>query len=138
MAAGVEPYDVIVVDAFTGDSIPYHLSTKEAIELYMKLLKDDGVVCIHISNKHLDLKPYIKRIGIDFGMEPIVVTCAEDKARLGFATVVAFFTRHPEKLRALPIGKGLAQLEDLSSVKPMPHMPTDEKGSFLGLLHFSE
>ena len=138
LADGVEPYDVIVVDAFTGDSIPYHLSTKEAIELYFKLLKDDGVLCIHFSNKHLNLKPYIKSIGLEFGMEPIALNTIKDDKRLGFATDVAFFTRHPEKLRALPINDGYATKYDFSSVKPMAYLPTDDKGSFLPLVKFSE
>ena len=138
VADGVEPYDVIVVDAFTGDSVPYHLSTKEAIELYLKLLKDDGILCIHFSNKHLDLKPYIKRIGMEFGMEPIVMKCIDDRARLAFATDSAFFTRHPEKYRGLPITDGHATRQDLSSVKPMAYLPTDDKGSFLPLINLSE
>lgn len=138
LADGVEPYDVIVVDAFSGDSIPYHLSTKEAIELYFKLLKEDGVLCVHFSNKHLDLRPYIKRIGLEFGIEPIVLKCIDDRARLAFATDVAFFTRHPEKLRGLPVVDGHATRQDLSSVKPMAYLPTDDKGSFLPLVDFSE
>ena len=138
LADGVEPYDVIVVDAFSGDSIPYHLSTKEAIELYLKLLKDDGILCIHFSNKHLDLRPYIKRIGLEFGMEPIVLKCVDDRTRLAFATDAAFFTRHPERLRGLPILDGHATKQDFSSVKPMAYMPTDDKGSFLFLLDLSE
>lgn len=132
----VEPYDVIIVDAFTGDSIPYHLSTKEAIDLYFKLLKPDGVLCIHISNKHLDLQPYIKRIGLEYNIKPIVLACKDDPARLGYATFSAFFTRHPEKLRLLPQNNAKYIRINLSDVAPMANMPTDDKGSFLPLIHF--
>ena len=136
LADGVEPYDVIVVDAFTGDNLPYHLSTKEAFEIYFRLLKPDGVLCINFTNKHLDLRPYIKRVGMEFGIEPITLSSFVDEKRIAFATDVAFFTRHPEKLRELPIADGHAAKADLSSVKPLPEMPTDDKGSFLPLIKF--
>lgn len=136
LANGAEPYDVIVVDAFTGDSIPYHLSTREALDLYFKLLKPDGILCIHISNKHLNLQPYIKRIGLEYGIEPIMLACKDDPARLGYATLAAFFTRQPEKLAQLPKNNPNYIRFDLSNVKPLPEIPTDDKGSFLPLVHF--
>ncbi len=48
-------YKVIVVDAFSSDAIPIHLITKEAIELYFSKLAEDGVLCVHTSNRHMDL-----------------------------------------------------------------------------------
>jgi len=49
-------YDMISLDAFSSDSIPVHLITLEAIELYLSKLKPDGVLLFHISNRHLDLE----------------------------------------------------------------------------------
>lgn len=134
LAEGGEPYDVIVVDAFTGDNIPYHLSTKEALELYFRMLKPDGTLCIHFSNKHLDLAPYVKRIGEEFGIEPIVLESRDDPARLGFASLTAFFSRNPSKLGKLPVTDGYARRMDLSKVRSLKALPTDDKGSFLPLL----
>lgn len=134
LADGVEPYDVIIVDAFSGDNVPFHLSTKEAIELYFKMLKPDGILCIHFTNKHLNLAPYIKRIGMEFGIEPIVMKSVSDEKRIGFPTDTAIFTRHPEKLRPLPVNDGFAARVDMSKIKPLPYMPTDDKGSFLPLV----
>ncbi|MCI0376973.1 MAG: hypothetical protein L0215_05170 [Gemmataceae bacterium] len=48
-------YKVIVVDAFSSDAIPLHLLTKEAVELYFSKLAEDGVLCLHTSNRHMDL-----------------------------------------------------------------------------------
>src|SRR5262249_51509495 len=48
-------YKVIEVDAFSSDAIPIHLTTKEAIELYFSKTADDGVVCMHTSNRHMNL-----------------------------------------------------------------------------------
>jgi len=55
-----ENFDVLAVDAFSSDSIPVHLLTLEAMELYFRHLQPDGVLAVHVSNKHLDLTPVVK------------------------------------------------------------------------------
>jgi len=54
-----DTHDVIVLDAFSSDSIPIHLLTREAVQLYLSRLNPDGVLAIHISNNHLDLRPVV-------------------------------------------------------------------------------
>jgi spermidine synthase len=49
-------YDLLHIDAFSSDAIPTHLMTVEAMEQYLKMLKPDGVLLLHISNRHLDLE----------------------------------------------------------------------------------
>lgn len=56
-------YDLIVMDAFTSDNIPAHLLTVEAIEMYMKKLKPDGILIFNISNKFVDIEPVLTRAG---------------------------------------------------------------------------
>ena len=63
-----EKFDLLVVDAFSSDSIPVHLLTLEAIELYMNRLSDDGVLLMHVSNKHLNIKPVIANIVAELGI----------------------------------------------------------------------
>ena len=53
-------FDVLAVDAFSSDSIPVHLLTKEAMELYFRHLAPDGVLAVHISNRYLDLQPVVE------------------------------------------------------------------------------
>ena len=55
-------YDVLAIDAFSSDSIPAHLITREAIELYMQHLASDGILAVHVSNRFLDLKPVLANI----------------------------------------------------------------------------
>ena len=52
-----QEFDVIVLDAFSSDAIPVHLLTVEAFSEYLRHLKDDGIVAMHISNRYLDLVP---------------------------------------------------------------------------------
>ncbi len=54
-------YDVLAVDAFSGDAIPLHLITQEAIDLYFKHLAPSGVLAVHVSNKFLNLPPVLER-----------------------------------------------------------------------------
>ncbi|MEN9799929.1 MAG: hypothetical protein RL653_3626 [Pseudomonadota bacterium] len=55
LAAGMAPKDLVVVDVFSGDALPVHLFTREALALYARALKPDGVLALHLSNRHLDL-----------------------------------------------------------------------------------
>ena len=54
-------FDVLILDAFSGDSIPAHLLTAEAFQVYRRHLKPDGVIAVHISNRHLRLEPVVLR-----------------------------------------------------------------------------
>jgi SAM-dependent methyltransferase len=53
-------FDVLAVDAFSSDSIPVHLLTKEAMDLYFRHLKPDGILAVHISNRYLNLQPVLE------------------------------------------------------------------------------
>jgi hypothetical protein len=52
-------FDLLAVDAFTSDSIPVHLLTKQAMELYYRHLRPNGILAVHISNRYLDLQPVL-------------------------------------------------------------------------------
>ena len=55
-------YDVLVIDAFTGDAIPVHLLTVEALDLYLRHLQPRGIIAFHVSNLYLDLVPVVERL----------------------------------------------------------------------------
>jgi len=62
-------YDALVIDAFSGDAIPVHLLTREAVALYRDRLAPGGVIALHVSNSHLDLKGVVARIAADLHLE---------------------------------------------------------------------
>ena len=72
-AHGSQRFDAIMVDAFSGDAIPMHLMTREALDLYRRHLLPAGVIAFHISNRHLDLAPVVKRLAGDAGMKAVRV-----------------------------------------------------------------
>lgn len=66
-------YDVLVLDVFSSDSIPVHLLDKESFDLYLQHLKPDGVLAVHITNRHLDLAPVIWTLADHFGLSRVLV-----------------------------------------------------------------
>ncbi|PHS16360.1 MAG: hypothetical protein COA86_12025 [Kangiella sp.] len=75
---GSRQYQLLVIDAFAGGSIPVHLLTKEAFSLYWKHLALDGILAVHISNSHLELSPLVGGLAKYFDKEAFYVkTVAE-------------------------------------------------------------
>jgi hypothetical protein len=73
-------YDVLGIDAFSGDSIPMHLVTREAMALYVKHIKPDGVIVFQATNRYIDLLPVVKRLAAEFGMEAVNVSDSPEAA----------------------------------------------------------
>src|SRR5262249_48988966 len=57
-----EAFDVILLDAFGSDAPPVHLLTREAVEVYKKKLKKDGLLVVNLANRHLDLEPVLGKL----------------------------------------------------------------------------
>jgi spermidine synthase len=115
-------YDVITIDAFTGSGIPIHLLTKEAMEVYLNRLAENGVILFHISNDFYSLRPVIKStsqaLNLFGAMNPIV-----GRERLknyeNTSNCVAV-TRNPMRLRPLT-DRGwrvFSEKDGLSRVRP--------------------
>jgi len=77
---GPQNYDILAVDAFSSDAIPVHLLTREAIQLYFRHLKPEGVLALHISNRYLDLKPVCEGGASAVGRQAWVVEDEGDEA----------------------------------------------------------
>ncbi len=71
---GEEKFDMIHADAFSSDSIPTHLLTVEAMNLYLERITDDGMVVLHISNRYLDLAPLVYELAMSTtGIPPLML-----------------------------------------------------------------
>jgi hypothetical protein len=75
-----QQFDVLAVDAFSGDAIPVHLLTKEAFALYLHHLRPDGILAIHTSNTYLDLAPVVQLLANDSGY-PVRLITTDDNLR---------------------------------------------------------
>jgi len=101
-------FDVLAVDAFSSDAIPVHLITREALGIYLKHMKRDGIVAFHVSNRFLDLIPVVARIAKEQGAHAVLVNDDPDdedeslRSRSDWVLV----SRDPAALESEPIVEG--------------------------------
>ena len=105
-------FDLLAVDAFSSDSIPMHLITREALALYLRHVKPDGIVAFHLSNRFLDLVPVVARLAKENGVHAVMVA---DKGKDGdddhTTSDWLLLSRDPKALEA-------PQIEDASPEAP--------------------
>ena len=70
-----QEYDVLVLDAFSGDGVPVHLLTSEAFDLYRRHLRPNGVIAAHVTNRHLDLRPVLRAQAERLNHHALTVRC---------------------------------------------------------------
>ncbi len=68
-------FDILVLDAFSGDAIPVHLLTSEAMQIYTRHLSANGILAVHISNSYFDLEPVVRALAEESGLDARVQTC---------------------------------------------------------------
>ncbi|MGO9324661.1 MAG: spermidine synthase [Terracidiphilus sp.] len=131
-------YGLITLDAFSGDSIPMHLMTKEALALYSRKLAPGGIIAFHISNLYFDLAPTVGNLARDAHMTAFIandtdVTQAQrDAGKLPSIWVV--MARDPADLSALT-----ADTSRAFRWQPLPGRPdaglwTDDYSNLLGVV----
>lgn len=125
-----ENYDTLVIDAFSSDSIPVHLLTREAFELYFRHMKQDGVVAVHVSNRFIDLKPVVERAARALGKQTLVVETDDDTEGTCFGTTWMLVTANKAMLELEPFKKGGTKAE------PAPWLPvwTDDYSNIFKVL----
>jgi hypothetical protein len=85
----LQKFDVLAIDAFSSDAIPMHLLTRQSVELFLAHLKPDGLLCIHISNRFLDLEGVVIGIAREVGYPCVRIENDEDFAQgINYATWV--------------------------------------------------
>ncbi len=124
--AGAPRYDVLVVDAYSGDSVPLHLMTAEAFDLYASRLAPDGLLALHITNWNVDLLPVAKAAAARLALRALGVGAPGDGLFRWDADWV-FLSR-----AELEAPKGVV-VYDWADVRDTP-LPTDDRGSILPYL----
>jgi hypothetical protein len=129
---GPNRFDVLVVDAFSGDSIPTHLLTREAFELYRThLASDASVIALHLSNRYLQLLPVVKRLAAELGYQVLIVDAgASDDWAID--SLYALLSKDPKSLAFEVPGDDRV---DLATVPDGP-LWTDEHTSLWGLVQW--
>jgi len=125
-------FDVLVVDAFSGDAIPLHLLTTEAIELYKRHLAPGGILAFHISNQHVDLEPEIVLLAKAAGMDARRVSSVENIERGEFSATWMLLTTNAGYFEQPEVASLARQPVANSSI----HLWTDDYSSLLPLLRW--
>ncbi len=128
------PYDLIVLDAFSSDSIPVHLITREAVELYFRKLVPSGLLVVHLSNRNFDLPPVLGRIASELKLsayaryDPTVTP--EQAGESKFPSIWAVLARDGAYVGWLPTEGGWEPLRGDSAVP----LWTDDYSNLLGAM----
>jgi hypothetical protein len=125
-------YDVLVVDAFSGDTPPVHLLTREALRLYLRHLNGNGILALNITNWYINLESVLGRLAEEMGLESIVINTGYNRDTGAEYARWVLLSAEPENFGKEPIaGAG----------NPLPRragMPlwTDDYSSLVPVLHF--
>ncbi len=92
-----QQFDVLAIDAFSSDAIPVHLITKEAVDVYLRHMKPDGVIAFHVTNRYLNLVPVVEGIAQELDLHALWI---EDPGldALGNASSWVLLSRDPSRL----------------------------------------
>ena len=130
-------YDMVVADAFSSDSVPMHLVTREAIELYLGKLANHGLLAFNISNRYLDLRPVLGAIAQTAGLECLVredsTVDASEQSQGKFQSTWLIMARRRADFATL------ASEPDWHTpqVRPGAKLWTDDYSSLAGIIHWT-
>lgn len=134
--------DILAVDAFSSDSVPMHLLTREALGVYGRAVQPDGLVFFHISNRYLDLKPVIAdlaaRGGWSVAMMQYVPTQEEEDLNATISVWVAL-SRNPQRIMQLVQLSG-ADAAYWEALEPTPGFSgwSDDHASILSIVNYPD
>jgi hypothetical protein len=122
-------FDVLAVDAFSGDSIPVHLLTAQAMDVYLRHMQPSGVIAFHVSNRYLELAPVVDKIARAKGLHAALVDDEPTNSHLD-TTDWVLVSRDPLALLREPIRGATSSPQPIAGLKPW----TDEFNNLFGVL----
>lgn len=125
-----QQFDVLAVDAFSGDAIPVHLLTKEAFALYLRHLKPEGILAVHTSNTYVDLPPVVQLLAAAAGYPTRMVSNQENHRKLIDSSDWVLVTRHSRFLDELDTSVLVETIE----VPPHLRIWTDDYNNLFQIL----
>jgi hypothetical protein len=128
-----QQFDVLAVDAFSGDAIPIHLLTIEAIALYKKHLAPDGIIAFHVSNQYLNLAPEIAQLAIAANMQSKLIESAGDDSTGSYRSTWVLLTDSPTFFSRPEIAFAATETPTTPRLRPW----TDDYSSLLPILQLT-
>ena len=97
-----QDFDLLVLDAFSGDSVPVHLLTREAMEIYRRHIAAGGIIAIHATNSYLYLFPLARALADAAGMDWRRIYLPADKSKLRLRSNWVILSNNQTLLSAIP------------------------------------
>lgn len=124
---GSQQFDLLIVDAFTSDSIPVHLLTREGLAVYWQHLQADGVLALHVSNRYLNLLPVAWDAGQSAGVNALLFERRSQNPDVQECTWVLLTRRTDEDFQPMVAARAtpwpaltpVVWTDDLNSVGPL-------------------
>ncbi|MEJ1127890.1 fused MFS/spermidine synthase [Variovorax sp. CCNWLW225] len=123
-------FDLLAVDAFSGDAVPVHLLTAEALDVYLRHMKPDGIVAFHVSNRYLELAPVVARIAALKGVHAVLVSDDAKESKWLNSTDWVLVARDPAALAREPLRGAASPIALPANTRPW----TDDFNNLLGVL----
>jgi hypothetical protein len=124
-------FDILVIDAFSSDSIPVHLITREALAVYLKHMQPDGIIAFHVTNRYLDLPPVVKMVADANGIASVLVEHDPDESDERYSrTDWTLVTRDRSFLQSTALQRAQSEVE----VPPRLSLWTDDFNNLLRIL----
>jgi hypothetical protein len=128
-------YDIIILDAFSSDSIPIHLITLDAVKEYLQKLKPDGMLVFNVTNRYVEVRPVLTKIAELLGLSAYSrdqYPRSDEQAKLLEHSTWMVLGRQPEHLRSVPKTVGWNR----HTVKGNEPLWTDDAANMLDVLRW--
>jgi len=125
-----QQFDALALDAFSSDAIPIHLLTREAMALYFRQLKPDGVLAANISNKYLNLQPVFSSAAEWLGKRAVVIDTKSEEQNAVYRAVWVLVSNREGFFSETEIRERAKPLEKRPSLRPW----TDDYSNLLAVL----
>lgn len=121
--------DVLAVDAFSGDSVPIHLITREAMAVYWRHMQPDGIVAFHVTNRFLALAPVVEQVARANGLHAVLIHDAAENSPLR-STDWVLVARDPAVLARPALQSAATPITPIPGLRPW----TDDFNNLFGVL----
>jgi hypothetical protein len=136
-AEPAQRYDVLIIDAFSGDAIPVHLLTVEALDLYRRHMQPSGIIAFHVTNHFLNLAPVVQQQAEHAGLKAALIVVPDDDEHAAFSSDWVLVTANTEFLNRPEIAAAQEPIviphglrlwtDDYNSLLPILKTEADEK-----------
>ncbi|HVO90189.1 MAG TPA: fused MFS/spermidine synthase [Casimicrobiaceae bacterium] len=104
-------FDVLAIDAFSSDAIPVHLITAEALDVYLRHMKPDGIIAFHVTNRFLSLAPVVDALAKSRGLKAVLISDDADDSFASRSDWV-LIARNPEMLERPQIAEHASEIDE--------------------------